>query len=349
MALWGNNDNVSVQSGGTVEVNYDTLEVIGTGTTFGTAGFAGTGQVIRFGVAGRVGSGATYYGDATIVGIASTTSLSIASTIGLTGTAIGGTTFTVTECPQYTTTDPSFSLDPTYSHSAPSFKTIRTGSAATDVSVAIGASVVPVDLLGDNLDIIQHIQVGDVVVNDGNDLSIVSIGTFVANATQTSAIGFSTLFVAQTTIPGVGTASDSFPTDVRVGTQTIQIVSVGATAIGLAHTISAAVTAGSQIEFVNNFAVGLAGTITAGIATGDSLVFKRLMAGYDRYMYGVSGDGVNASAGSAYQVAHAGWVGVTTYIDTHGNLRVKNETLVAMSGISTGNSPVYDSDPTAGN
>ena len=30
---------------------------------------------------------------------------------------------------------------------------------------------------------------------------------------------------------------------------------------------------------------------------------------------------------------HAGWVGVTTYIDCHGELRVKTETLVAMSSI----------------
>jgi len=36
----------------------------------------------------------------------------------------------------------------------------------------------------------------------------------------------------------------------------------------------------------------------------------------------------------AFGVAHAGWVGVTTYIDTHGNLRVKSETLVAGSMIS---------------
>lgn len=35
-------------------------------------------------------------------------------------------------------------------------------------------------------------------------------------------------------------------------------------------------------------------------------------------------------------VAHAGWVGVHTYVDMHGNLRVKSETLVAFSGISTG-------------
>lgn len=37
---------------------------------------------------------------------------------------------------------------------------------------------------------------------------------------------------------------------------------------------------------------------------------------------------------AAYAVTHGGWVGVTTYIDCHGNLRVKSETLVA-SGILT--------------
>lgn len=42
---------------------------------------------------------------------------------------------------------------------------------------------------------------------------------------------------------------------------------------------------------------------------------------------------------SAYlnAVAHGGWVGVTSYTDMHGNLRIKAETLVAASGISTGN------------
>lgn len=35
-------------------------------------------------------------------------------------------------------------------------------------------------------------------------------------------------------------------------------------------------------------------------------------------------------------ITHAGWVGIITYVDAHGNLRTKTETLVAMSGISTG-------------
>ena len=33
-----------------------------------------------------------------------------------------------------------------------------------------------------------------------------------------------------------------------------------------------------------------------------------------------------------YKPAHAGWVGITTYVDTHGNFRVKSETLVAGGG-----------------
>ena len=45
MALWGN--KAAVESGGTVTVDYTTLEVLGSGTTFGSAGFAKTGQTIE--------------------------------------------------------------------------------------------------------------------------------------------------------------------------------------------------------------------------------------------------------------------------------------------------------------
>ena len=40
-----------------------------------------------------------------------------------------------------------------------------------------------------------------------------------------------------------------------------------------------------------------------------------------------------------------GWVGVTTYNDNTGTLRVKKEILVAMSGITTGTPPVYGNPP----
>ena len=47
--------------------------------------------------------------------------------------------------------------------------------------------------------------------------------------------------------------------------------------------------------------------------------------------------GVAANTPNRTHVAHAGWVGVTTYVDTHGNLRTKSEVYVAASGITTGN------------
>lgn len=49
----------------------------------------------------------------------------------------------------------------------------------------------------------------------------------------------------------------------------------------------------------------------------------------------------NTATGSQYSVAHAGWVGIHTYVDMHGNLRVKSEVLVAMSGISSNSAATY--------
>ena len=53
---------------------------------------------------------------------------------------------------------------------------------------------------------------------------------------------------------------------------------------------------------------------------------------------------VSAASGKAHQYAppHAGWVGIQTYVDAHGNYRVKTETLVASSSISA-DSPYDDS------
>jgi hypothetical protein len=59
-------------------------------------------------------------------------------------------------------------------------------------------------------------------------------------------------------------------------------------------------------------------------------------------IYGVDIREATAALNTSYKVAHAGWVGVQTYIDMHGKLRVKSETLVAMSGITTGGGATYD-------
>ncbi len=48
-----------------------------------------------------------------------------------------------------------------------------------------------------------------------------------------------------------------------------------------------------------------------------------------------------SDANSTVYETGVGWVGVTTYLDSEGDLRVKKEILVAMSGITTGNVPSY--------
>ena len=69
--------------------------------------------------------------------------------------------------------------------------------------------------------------------------------------------------------------------------------------------------------------------------------YQHKTADYDSYVYGVAEGGADAAQTTSYALTHEGWVGIMTYIDSSGNLRVKNETLVAMSGVSTGNTPTY--------
>ena len=115
MALWGNNDNLN--SNGTVTLDYSTGVVTGTGTTFGAAGAGHTeaqvGDIIRFGIrdADTSNGFTTYFGDAVIVGIASTTQLTIGSTANLTGGAIGpiGTSFTISQNPKSTVLNSAYS------------------------------------------------------------------------------------------------------------------------------------------------------------------------------------------------------------------------------------------------
>jgi hypothetical protein len=88
------------------------------------------------------------------------------------------------------------------------------------------------------------------------------------------------------------------------------------------------------ISTIDATTVSLASTISAGISTGDVIQFVRKTDGYFRDVFGVDAVEVGVAATTAYAVAHSGWVGIMTYIDTHGNLRVKSEVLVA-GGILT--------------
>ena len=67
----------------------------------------------------------------------------------------------------------------------------------------------------------------------------------------------------------------------------------------------------------------------------DTVYQEKGVTDRDSVVYGIS----TTTTGS-YHVAHQGWVGVTTYVDMHGTLRVKSEVLVAMSGIDTNKSTI---------
>ena len=56
---------------------------------------------------------------------------------------------------------------------------------------------------------------------------------------------------------------------------------------------------------------------------------------------GVEDAETEAAVSTKFKLAHAGWVGITTYNGSEGELRVKSEVLVAMSGITTGNNLPY--------
>jgi len=110
MALWGNNDNVG--AAGSVSLNYATRVVTGgaltgqEGTQFGRAGYAKTGDTLSFGVKTKPG---VFFGDAVIASIASSTSVTIASTAGLSGAAIAATTFQASQQPAFANLDSKYS------------------------------------------------------------------------------------------------------------------------------------------------------------------------------------------------------------------------------------------------
>jgi hypothetical protein len=179
MALWGNNDNVG--SDGLVSLDYSTGVVTGSGTTFGQVGAAATGNVIRFGIRG---DGGTYFGDAVIVGIASTTQLTIGSTAGLSGASIASTSFYISELPKYTVLDSTFSnvndASPTY------VKINYVGTATTNAGV--GTDIIPVTVVNGATGVV----VGDALINDGSDIVISTIGETTISLASTIGVGIAT-------------------------------------------------------------------------------------------------------------------------------------------------------------
>ena len=325
-SLWGRDDNLT--SAGTVTLNYSNLEVTNSGSNFAASD---VGKVIRFGTRG---GGSTYFGDAVIVKYTSATKVTIGSTAGLAGGAISGAEYYKSELPISSVGDHGWSNkhDTTAAYSA--YK-VAAAKGAT------GLGGINVGVHWKNL----HLQVAeahpDALVNGGANVSIAGIGTGSVAADNPSGIGSDTLYVVAP--PGV--AKHDTVDNVNAAGDKIKIASIGATTVSLASTIATAVTGGAKIMFNSDNVISLASTVGTAIVSGERLHFKRLSGGYDKQIYGIATDQSQDYDGvsTKYRTEGSGWVGVTTYIDCHGKLRVKKETLVAVGGdvgITTGSNGI---------
>ena len=108
--------------------------------------------------------------------------------------------------------------------------------------------------------------------------------------------------------------------------------------------VGVAVAAGAGITVVGNY-VSLGSTIANAVTVGTAVTFLRYQGGYDAFIYGVSNAAAAAADSTQYEVASSGWVGVQTYTDSSGNLRVKKEVLASLSGITTADTPIYPGYP----
>ena len=152
---------------------------------------------------------------------------------------------------------------------------------------------------------------------------------------------FGTVAVSGTTVTGTGT---TFTSDVVVG----QVIRIGVRG-GVGTYYGDAVITGITSDRVLTIDTtdGLSATSIAATSYYISelpkssvldSVYQEGRSDADSLVYGTATENEGL-----YKLGHTGWVGVTTYIDCHGSLRVKTETLVAMSGISTGYIP-YPTD-----
>ena len=421
MALWGNKDAGIGTMGlaSAVSVNYATKTVTGAGTTFGRVGAAGTGDVLVFG--DRTGTASTYFGLATIVSVASTTSVTIGSTAALSGDPISNiSVWKVKQSPTYGEVDPALSYDPVLSSDSSLEKVyanINSPAAVASLANDIGCGVSVFPVLKTDLDYHSVIE-GDTVKDPGSSSTFrinkvgqasvsalaavaanevvlrfakppgIAVGDFVQGQPGSiAALGSTTSTVSVSSgatanyihvtdlethnlLVGDLVVTPKIATGVAIGTVTtdgsdiVWLVtgasSGGTITAGMALTFTSdtiiTLGAGATTTYsandkvlVNGDYISVGGTTTGLIGIGSNYAISRASGGYDSYVYGVANVGKDEAAGTQYAVDSTGWVGVTTYTDCSGNLRVKKEVLVAMSGITTGDRLPFPAYPNVGN
>jgi hypothetical protein len=163
--------------------------------------------------------------------------------------------------------------------------------------------------------------------------SLYSVGTVTVNYSTKQVVGSATSFTAVGISTGdvitIG-AGGTFGSAVISGITSDRLISIattqylrGAVISGVAYTLSERPVYTLEDSNYSSNVVGLTSTVpTHNIYGVDIYEMASLTPG-------------NSGLATQYGGFHAGWVGIHTYIDMHGNLRVKSETLVAMSGITT--------------
>jgi hypothetical protein len=162
---------------------------------------------------------------------------------------------------------------------------------------------------------------------------------------STGLTGTITINLATETVDGSGTA---FVT-AGISTGDILVVGVGAT---YGQAVITGVTSATQLSIgstqflipLNGAIAGAAYTVTQkpkytledGQYFAPDVKSNRFstVVGVDTTEVGIARTTTVGGKAGAYGVTHAGWVGITTYVDNHGNFRVKTETLVAGSMIT---------------
>jgi len=333
----------------------------GAGTSFGKGtGFAKTSDILKFGEV----IGGTYFGSGIVVGIASTTLCYIASTeglqTGLTQANLNGVDYTVNDQPMWV----SGGLTNEYAQQNESdAETTDAGRVGLAYSVSVAAASTTQFVLDGaytqeyDVDGKPRIRVGDTLstyVSTGSWSNITTLTAINASAqvtvwtttlTATTASGVATVSVADTSQFQVG---DTVTSPSNASAKPVVVNRIGLNTIGFTGNLTAQWTSGNRLSIgrtVSNVATGSASIVSLGATISPKLRVTRSSGANQVYLAGVSTNGTDSSQGTIYEVTHGGWVGVTSYFDGDGNLRVKTETLVAMSGIITGNNPVIGPDP----
>jgi hypothetical protein len=159
-------------------------------------------------------------------------------------------------------------------------------------------------------------------------------------------VGTVTVDYTTKTITGSGTSFTA------AGISTGDVITIGAGGT-FGSAIISSITSDTVITIAKT--QSLSGAVIAGVAYSLSEIpvftledssylysadSQHVVYGVDKFEIATLAPGASGLS-TQYGGIHAGWVGIQTYTDMHGNLRVKSETLVAMSEITSGTNATY--------